>query len=225
MHSWDLLPKEAVALQRELAQSVRTDVPLPVEHVRLVAGVDVSGGKFDPMLTAGLIVWDRLSGKIIERVSFRGPETFPYIPGLLSFREIPVLLEAAKQLQTEPDVFVVDGHGIAHPRRMGIATHLGLFLQRPTLGIAKSLLVGDDAGLKARAGSTLPIIDRGEVVGMSLRTKDSVKPVYVSPGHLCDLPSALAIVTACCGRYRIPEPTRLAHEWVNEVRRSILAEP
>lgn len=197
---------------------VHTDTILPLDHIRLAAGVDVSSTRFNPLLTAGVVLWDRRTGQVIETVSAQSNGTFPYIPGLLSFREIPVLLEAIKKLSTEPDVWMVDGQGIAHPRRLGIAAHLGVIIDRPTIGVAKSRLTGTFSEPAPKEKSSSPLMDKGEVIGVVMRTKLRSNPLFISPGHRIDLLSAEAIVRACLRGYRLPEPTRLAHEYVNAVR-------
>lgn len=217
-HAWHVTPAEAVEVQRRLRADVRDGVPLPLERVRLVAGVDVSSTRFDRVLTAGIVVWDRVGNRVVETVSVQREGTFPYVPGLLSFREIPVLLEAAAAFETVPDAWMVDGQGIAHPRRLGIATHLGLVLGRPTVGCAKSILCGTHGPLGEAQGSETPLEHHGERIGTLLRSKAKVNPLVVSPGHLCDHASALALVKACLRGYRLPEPTRLAHAYVNAVR-------
>lgn len=217
-HVWDVTPAAAIGVQNELKSRVRVTVPLPLESVRLAAGVDVSSAKDDPLLTAGIVVWDRRTGSIVEAVSARCPATFPYVPGLLSFREIPAILQAVKRLTLVPDVWLVDGQGIAHPRRLGIAAHLGVLLDRPTIGVAKSRLTGSHAALPPEAGSETPLLDGDEWIGTVLRSKSRCNPLYLSPGHLIDHPSTVLIVKACLRGYRLPEPTRLVHLHVNAVR-------
>lgn len=217
-HTWDVTPLSAVGVQKALRARLRTDVPVPLESIRLVAGVDVSMTRFDPLLTAGIVVWDRLSGQVVETASARLQATFPYIPGLLSFREIPSLLEVVAKVRAEPDIWMVDGHGIAHPRRMGIAAHLGVLLNRPTIGVAKSRLTGRFTEPDPQPLSESPLMEGSEQIGTVLRTKTKSNPLFISPGHLIDQQSALEIVKACLRGYRLPEPTRLAHLFVNEVR-------
>jgi deoxyribonuclease V len=217
LHPWDLAPAEAVALQRELAGQVDTRTPLT--RCRLVAGVDVSYARFSARFFAGIVVLEFPELNIVERVGAVRETPFPYIPGLLSFRETPALLEAFVRLQTEPDVVMADGQGLAHPRRFGIACHLGLWLDLPCFGCAKSLLTGRHKELGNKAGSLAPLVDKGDVVGEAVRTKDGVKPVYVSAGHKIDLPSAVRVALETCRGYRIPEPTRQAHRYVNALRR------
>lgn len=217
-HSWHVTPKEAVEVQRRVRADVRSDVSMPLERVRLVAGVDVSSTRFDRVLTAGIVVWDRLGNRVVETVSVQREGTFPYVPGLLSFREIPVLIETIALLKTAPDAWMVDGQGIAHPRRLGIAAHLGLVLGQPTVGCAKSILCGTHGPLGDVAGSETPLEHQGERIGTLLRSKAKSNPLIVSPGHVCDHESVLALVRACLRGYRLPEPTRLAHLYVNAVR-------
>jgi deoxyribonuclease V len=217
LHSWDLTPTEAVALQRELAG--RIDVRTPLTGWELAAGADVSYSRFSDRFYAGVVVVRRSDGKVVERQSAVRRSPFPYVPGLLSFREAPVLLEAFAQLRTEPDVVLFDGHGLAHPRRFGLACHLGLWLDRPALGCAKSLLIGEHRPPGPRKGNLAALKDKGEVIGYALRTREGVRPVYVSAGHKIDLPSAVRVVLACCRGYRLPEATRQAHLHVNALRR------
>lgn len=220
LHSWTMTPTEAAALQRLLAATIDTSLALRLEKIRFVAGVDCSSTRFSPVLSAGVVVWDRETGRVVETASVQEDQTFPYIPGLLSFREIPVLLKALDQLTHHPDVILVDGHGIAHPRRLGIAAHLGLFVDVPTVGVAKSRLCGTDADPGHSAGDRAPLVLNGETIGTILRTKAKANPLYVSPGNRCDQTSAVELVMQCLRGYRLPEPTRLAHEYIGEVRRS-----
>lgn len=218
LHSWDLTPSQAVALQRELAQ--RVDVRQPLTHCELIAGADVSYNRFSSTFYSGVVVWRLADGQIIERQGAVAETPFPYVPGLLSFREAPVLLQAFARVQSEPDVVMLDGQGIAHPRRLGLASHLGLWLDRPCLGCAKSRLIGEYKEPGRRAGSLAPLVHHGEIIGEVVRTKTGVKPVFVSPGHRIDPRSAVEVVLASCRGYRIPEPTRQAHLFVNALRRS-----
>jgi deoxyribonuclease V len=222
LHAWDASPEEAVALQRELAARV---VVAPVETpVRTIAGCDISFNKYEERVFAGVVVLALPSMEVVERVAVETVATFPYVPGLLSFREIPALQEAWAKLETEPDAVMLDGQGLAHPRRMGIACHFGLLVDRPTVGCAKSVLAGrfDEPG--PNRGDRSPIVHRGDVVGAAVRSKPRTKPLIVSPGHRCDVESAVALVLACDGGYRIPEPTRQAHLLVNERRREAMGQ-
>jgi len=216
MHSWDVSPQQAVQIQKELAARVRVE-PLARE-VKTIAGADISFNKFSDIIYAGIVVLDLETLQVIEKAGVTTTAKFPYVPGLLSFREMPALIEAWEKLQSKPDVLVMDGQGRAHPRRMGVACHAGLWFDVPALGCAKSVLVGKfDEPLPDR-GSWSPMLHRDETVGVALRTKNKVQPVYVSPGHLIDLPGARDLMLRCDGGYRVPEPTRQAHLWVNELR-------
>ena len=217
LHRWDLTPKEAIALQRELSERIvlRDEVPEPV---RLIAGVDVSCARFSPRVYAAVILYDLQSNQVVERVSAQAAEAFPYVPGLLSFRELPVVLAACRKLQRTPDVVLVDGQGIAHPRRLGIASHLGLWLDLPTIGCAKSRLCGEHDQPGTLRGAWARLMDGADEIGRVLRTRDRVRPLFVSPGHRVGLERAVQIVLACGRGYRLPEPTRLAHVESNKLR-------
>ena len=222
LHAWDVDPGEAVALQNALRERVRTE-PLAAS-VRTIAGADVSYDRDAPTLFAAVLVLALPGLELVESAWAEAPASMPYIPGLLSFREIPALLAAWAKLRTEPDAVMLDGQGIAHPRRMGIASHFGLFVGRPSLGCAKSLLAGTHGPVGEARGARAPLVHRREVVGAALRTRDRVGPVFVSPGHLLDLEGAVALALASStGRHRIPEPTRRAHLLVNAARRGELA--
>jgi deoxyribonuclease V len=209
LHSWDMLPHEAIQLQRDLAAQIITDQPLPLAAVRLVAGVDVSVK--NDVSRAAVVVLRYPALDVIETVKAERPTTFPYVPGLLSFREGAVIVDALRKLQATPDVFIFDGQGTIHPRRIGIACHIGLWLDRPTVGCAKKRLVGHAETLPATKGSWVPLVDRGETVGVVLRTRTNIKPVFVSVGHRATLDDARQLVLSCTTRYRLPEPTRAAH--------------
>ena len=217
LHDWSLTPREAIELQKQLRARVRVE-PLK-KKVETVAGADISFNKFEPTVYAGIVVLRLPSLEVIEEVGVVSETRFPYVPGLLSFRETPSVLEAWAKLKTEPDAVMFDGQGIAHPRRVGIASHVGLIIDRPTLGCAKSVLVGRFEEPGEERGSWTPMIDKGETVGAALRTKTRVQPVYVSPGHLIDLAGAVELTLASDGGYRQPEPTRRAHLLVNALRR------
>jgi deoxyribonuclease V len=209
-------PKEAVAIQRELA--ARIDFTTPLDSWDLIAGVDISYSRHSRMLFAGVVVLRRDSLKPVEQQSAVCEARFPYIPGLLSFREIPPVLEALSKVRSKPDVVMFDGQGRAHPRRIGYASHAGLCLGIPTLGCAKSLLCGEPGRLGKEAGSVAALLHHEEVVGMAVRTRTGVQPVYVSVGDGIDLASAVRVVLQSCRGYRIPEPTRQAHLLVNVLR-------
>ncbi len=201
-------------MQRDLRAEVVTDLPLDLASVRLVAGVDVSVK--DGVSQAAVVVVTFPDLRPVETVRARRPTPFPYVPGLLSFREGPVLEEAFGQLAAEPDVLLFDGSGYAHPRRMGLACHMGLWLERPTLGCAKTRLTGRHEAVPEEKGGWAPLLDKGEVVGAALRTRRGTNPVFVSAGHRIDLASALAVTLACTPRFRLPEPIRLAHAAAGE---------
>jgi deoxyribonuclease V len=216
LHEWDVTLAEAERLQRELRERLILQPP-PDFAPRLAAGGDVSMNRDSPVAYAGFVVLDIASRETVDHAAVRSQATFPYIPGYLSFRELPALAEAWTALTTRPDVLILDGHGTAHPRRMGIACHAGLLFDLPTLGCGKSILVGHYEGLGEARGATAPLIHRGEVVGMAVRTRASVSPVFVSPGHRMDLPTAIDLVLRL-STYREPEPTRRTHRLVNTLR-------
>ncbi len=210
LHRWDLQPEEAVALQRKLAKLLISDRPLVLDTLETVAGVDVSVK--EGISRAAIIVLSFPVLEVLEASTAAIPTPFPYIPGLLSFREGEVILAAYEKLQRTPDVLIFDGQGQAHPRRLGIAAHIGLWLECPTVGCGKSRLTGWHEEPGQEKGDFEPLYARnGDVIGIVLRTRTGVKPVYVSPGHLCDLDSARRLIMACVTRYRLPEPIRQAH--------------
>lgn len=216
-HSWELTPKEAVELQKELQDSiVLKDLPRPVQYV---AGADVSFNKYEPEVYTGIVVLEYDTMKVVARSMVIDKASFPYIPGLLSFREIPSLIKAWELLPLRPDLVMLDGHGIAHPRRMGIAAHFGLLAGVPSIGCAKKILTGSVEEPDLEEGSFTPVLKNEAVLGWSLRTKTRVKPMFVSPGHLCSLEDSREIALHCARGYRMPEPTRKAHLAVNELRR------
>lgn len=210
LHSWTLEPKQAVAVQAKLRE--RVVLTWDERDVATVGGVDVS--LKNNRARAAIVVLSYPGLSPLEGVTAEMAIDFPYIPGLLAFREGPVILAAWKQLQAKPDLLVFDGQGIAHPRGIGIASHIGLLLDRPSIGVAKSRLYGhhDVPGLARGDGVALhDERDPARVIGTVLRTRANVKPVYVSPGHLVDVTHSADIVMTCCTRYRLPEPTRWAH--------------
>jgi deoxyribonuclease V len=219
LHRWDMTPKAAIALQKQLAKRIRLDCRL-TQPVRYVAGVDVSYRRGGNDFFAAVVVLQLPELKLEEQVTASGRVTFPYVPGLLSFRELPVVLQAFGKLHAVPDAVLVDGQGIAHPRRFGIASHLGLWLDLPTVGCAKSRLCGEHDLPGRHRGDRVPLVLESEPVGTVLTTRDNIKPLYVSPGHLLDVPTAAELVMRCLGRCRLPEPTRLAHLLANEARRN-----
>jgi deoxyribonuclease V len=218
LHSWDLSTTEAAPLQRQLAGQV--DARTPVTGCELVAGADASYNRFSNVYYAGVVVVRIDDGSIVEKQEVIQTVSFPYIPGMLSFREAPALLAAFAKVKSEPDVVMLDGQGYAHPRRFGLACHVGLWLDRPCLGCAKSRLTGTCEEPDELAGSVSPLLDKGEVIGSVVRTKTRIRPVFVSVGHKIDLPSAVRVVLRNVHGYRIPEATRQAHLHVNAIRRA-----
>jgi deoxyribonuclease V len=216
-HSWSLAVGEATALQRQLAREVRSRLPAGVE-LRYVAGVDAAFSADGSGVIAACVLWDRREGSVVEWHSARTKVRFPYVPGLLSFRETPAVLAALRRLRREPDAILCDAHGRAHPRGFGMACHVGLLAGRPTVGCAKSRLVGEHRDPGWSRGSWEPLLYRRRVIGSVLRTRDGVRPVYVSVGHLIDLAAARKLVLACAVRYRLPEPSRLADQLVRAIR-------
>ncbi len=211
-----LTPAQAIELQKELRAQIRIE-PLS-KPVQTIAGADISFNKYEETVYAGIIVLSFPGLQELEKSTVISKTSFPYIPGLLSFREIPSLIKAWNQLKIKPDLLVLDGQGIAHPRRMGIATHFGLITDTSTMGCAKSLLTGKFELLPEAAGSESLIYDRDEVIGAALRTKNKVNPVFISPGHRINLDQSLEIIKQCITGYRIPDPTRKAHLLVNQIR-------
>jgi len=208
-HDWDVSPDEAKQIQRRLASEGR-ETPLP-DTVETIAGVDVSVR--DDTAQAAVAVLRLPDLEVVDEAIHRCKVPFPYVPGLLSFREMPAVLPALKQLGTTPNVFVSDSHGRAHPRRFGLACHMGVLLDVPTIGVAKSILVGTPQGdLGTEKGSRVPLVHDGEMVGTVLRTRTDVNPVYVSVGHRCMLDDAADLMLDCSPTYKIPEPTRQAHK-------------
>lgn len=210
---WRPTPAAARAQQERLRARVERSAPW--REFELVAGVDCSvrAGR----VRAAIAVFRLPELACVEAATSVVPLTFPYVPGLLAFREVPAIERAWRELGTRPELLLVDGHGIAHPRRCGVASHLGLVLDRPSIGCGKSILVGEHGELGRERGSRAELVDRGEVVGAALRTRAGVRPLYVSIGHRIDLARALELVLACTPRYRLPEPVRradaLAGDW------------
>jgi deoxyribonuclease V len=208
-HPWNLAPRDAIRLQKNLAAQVDIRTPIDVDAVRLVGGVDVSVKR--GISRAAIVVMTFPDLELVESATARMPTPFPYISGLLSFREGEVILAAHAQIDRKPDAYIFDGQGIAHPRRIGIASHIGLWWDAPTVGCAKSRLTGAYVEPGAEKGSFAPLMDRGEQVGIMLRTRTNVKPVFVSPGHRATFDTARELVLRCATRYRLPEPIRAAH--------------
>ncbi|WIX34054.1 deoxyribonuclease V [Salinicola sp. JS01] len=223
LHDWDLTPEAAIALQKRLAPGVRREDTLG--EVGLIAGMDIGFEDGGETTRAALVLLEWPSLTLVEQVVHREPTRMPYVPGLLSFREIPAALGAFERLSQRPDLIMVDGQGIAHPRRLGIASHLGLWLDLPTIGVGKSRLCGQFGEVPLAKGEWTPLTDRrrdedpddvavdarGRVtIGAVLRSREGVKPLFVSPGHRLCLPTAVDWVVRCLGRTKLPEPTRLA---------------
>jgi deoxyribonuclease V len=212
-HPWDLDPDEAVALQRRLRPLVQRTNGFDPATVHTVAGVDAS---YLDLSRAAVVVLSFPELQVVDQATATRPTTFPYVPGLLSFREAPAVLDALDRLQVAPELLFVDGHGYAHPRRLGIASHLGLYLDLPTIGCAKSRLVGayDEPG--PDPGDQAALYQGKERIGTVLRTKARTNPLFISVGHKIDLETAVALVLRCLRGYRLPEPTRLADKLSKE---------
>lgn len=217
LHTWDLTPGQAIALQKQLADQVllQSALPAPLDSV---AGVDVSYQLHGKVFHAAVVVLDYRSLEHVETVTASAEVSFPYVPGLLSFRELPVVLQAFARLENIPDVILADAQGVAHPRRLGLASHLGLWLDLPTIGCAKSRLCGVHGEPGPEKGCWAPLLDTGEEIGRVVRTRALVRPLYVSPGHKIGFDEAMEIVLHSCRRYRLPEPTRQAHLLSNRAR-------
>ena len=218
-HRWDVTPREAIRIQQRIAPKVCLHDDFP--DIRSVAGADIA---FDRKTDRGFAVLVRFSFpemRRLEVVHAAGKLRMPYVPGLLSFREAPLLIKAFHKFREKPDLLMCDGQGYAHPRRLGIACHLGLLLGIPTIGCAKSRLVGEYVEPGKRRGSTSPLFHLGEIIGMVLRTRDRVRPIFVSTGHRVGLKTAVEIAIACSPRYRVPEPTRRADALAGEFKRSM----
>jgi len=208
-HEWDLTPEAAIALQQQLRSDICFTDEIPA--VQYVAGVDVGFEAEGTVTRAAIAVLSFPGLALVGRAIARRPTTFPYIPGLLSFREIPAVLAALETLQTEPQIFLCDGMGIAHPRRFGIACHLGWLMDAPTIGVGKSRLVGTHPEVPNERGAWVPLRHQGETIGAVLRTRVNTKPLYISPGHRVSFETAIAYVMQCTPKYRLPETTRQAH--------------
>lgn len=207
-HDWPLTVEEATLIQQQLASQVITSDQLTT--VQYVAGVDVGFEESGTVTRAAVAVLSFPELQLLEYAIAHRPTAFPYIPGFLSFREVPAVLDALEKISIAPDLILCDGQGLAHPRRFGIACHLGILTEIPTIGVAKSLLVGKHAELSEARGSWQPLLHRGETVGAILRTRTGVNPVYVSSGHRVSLPTAIDYVMRCTPKYRLPETTRWA---------------
>ncbi len=223
LHPWDLTPAEAMRLQRELASRVVCEGTLPERRVRFVAGSDVAFDKPNGRGVGAVVVLAYPSLEVAEEVTVESAVTFPYVPGLLSFRETPLLLPAFERLKIRPDLLMVDGHGYAHPRRFGFACHLGLLLGMPTIGVAKSRLTGVAGVVAGPRGSRADLVDDGAVIGSLLRTRQGVRSIFVSVGNALGLEDAERWVLRCATTHKLPEPTRLADRIAGEGKRRMLA--
>ncbi|MEM1243606.1 MAG: deoxyribonuclease V [Pseudomonadota bacterium] len=211
--------KQAIALQRELAEKVR--IENLTKSLRYIAGLDCAFSRDKTTCLAACVLWDKQEKQIVEITTAAMPLEFPYIPGLLSFREAPTMLTAFKKLNHKVDAILVDGHGLAHPRQFGIACHIGVETNLPTIGCAKSRLVGDHIAPKTTRGSTAHLTYKNNIIGQVVTTRNKVKPVYISIGHLIDLNTAVTTILECSAGLRLPEPTRLADRKVAEFKRQL----
>ena len=216
LHSWNLSYSQARDCQKSLARKVQF-TPMK-KQPKLIAGIDCAFSKDGKKIIAAVVVLKLPDFTPVETVTASQKLTFPYIPGLLSFREAPVCIAAVEQLKSKPDLFIIDGQGVAHPRRLGLAAHLGLFFDKPTIGCAKSRLTGNFEKPSLEKGAYSPLKDKQEAIGAVVRTRTNVKPLFVSVGNKCLLEDAIKITLDCTTKYRLPEPTRLAHQLVSKLR-------
>lgn len=207
LHSWDVTPDEAIAIQQRLRHLLDAAPPVALDSVHTIAGIDAS---YTTVGRAAIVVLTYPDLQLVEQVTAVRESVFPYVPGLLSFREGPVVEDAMRKLTIQPDLLMFDGQGHAHPRRMGIASHMGLNLDRPSIGCAKSRLVGRYTDPGPNAGDRSPLVDRGETIGVVLRSKPRTNPLFISHGYRITLEDSLQVVLQCLRGYRLPEPTRLA---------------
>lgn len=212
----NLTPAQAIAYHQELRYQVKIETL--EKPIRIIGGADISFNKFEETVYAGIVLFRYPNLEIISQTSAIGRTKFPYIPGLLAFREVPALLVAWNKLDIKPDLMVLDGQGIAHEHRLGIATHFGLVTDVPTIGCAKSRLRGQYAEPANTPFAQSPMYDGDEIIGIALRSKKNCKPIFVSPGHKVSMAQSVEIIKNCIRGYRLPEPTRQAHNFVNQVR-------
>ena len=217
--AWPRTIEEAVAVQKQLRHQVRIENSF--DKIELIAGVDVSYDIQSNLTQAFVVLMTIRDLKPVSHVVARVPTTFPYVPGFLSFRETPAVLQALAQLPDKPDLLMVDGQGIAHPRRFGIACHLGVLTDIPAIGVAKSRLTGNYTAPEMQKGSTSPLTDKGEIIGAVLRSRDNTNPLFVSPGHRIDLNTTLDLVKRCIVKHRLPEPTRIADKLSKEKDKTV----
>lgn len=210
-------PTEAKELQEQLRQKITLEKL--EDDSKFVAGADISFNRGSDMMHAAIIVLRLSDLQPVARSLVSDETPFPYIPGLLAFRELPVLWKAWRELKQKPDVLIMDGHGLAHPRRMGVATHFGIEIDRPTMGCAKNILTGSHSQLPSKKGASVPLMDEGEQVGIVLRSRTNVNPIYISPGHKLSFDDVYSIAMQVLTKYKLPRTTRLAHEWANKLRR------
>lgn len=214
-HRWDVSPDEAIAIQQRLRAGIPVVEPIALDQIRTIAGIDAS---YREVGRAAIVVFSFPDLALVEQVTATREVTFPYVPGLLTFREGPVVLAAFERLRVQPDLLMFDGQGYAHTRRMGLARHLGIYLDRPSIGCAKSRLTGtyEEPGLEP--GAWTPLMNRGEEIGRVVRTKARTKPLFISVGYQITLPLAVEVVLRCTRGYRLPEPTRIADQLTKQLR-------
>ncbi len=217
LNPWRVSVTEAADIQRELRSRIQP-APINLDKVSYVAGADVSFSRGSDEIFAAVVILRYPDLTVVEEKTAMTLATFPYIPGFLTFREGPALVEAFKKIETVPDVVIFDGQGIAHPRRFGIASHMGVLLDLPSVGCAKTVLVGKYSDPGEARGSISPLVKDGDEIGVALRTRTRVSPVFVSIGHKIDLAGAIKTVLSCAPRYRLPEPVRMAHNLSNKAR-------
>lgn len=218
-HSWRLSAKAAVQVQKHLASAV--SCKSAAGPFRFIAGLDAAFSPDGKRCIAGVVLWNLQDQQVVEEHTAFRPLVFPYVSGLLSFREVPALLAALRKLRRTPDVLMCDGQGVAHPRRIGIASHVGVLCRMPSVGCAKSRLIGTHEEVSVKRGSSVVLLDRDETIGEVVRTQDGINPLFVSVGHLVDQAQARKLVLRCATRYRLPEPTRLADKLVARVKREL----
>ncbi len=212
MHPWNVSVEEAIAIQRRLRPLIQASQSIALDQVRTVAGVDAS---YRDVGQAAIVVLSFPALEIVDQATATRESVFPYVPGLLSFREGPVVLDAMEKLRVQPDLLIFDGQGYAHPRRFGLACHLGLYLDRPSIGCAKTRLIGTYQAPGPNKGDCAPLLDEGETIGMVVRTRPHTNPLFVSVGYKIDLPTAVEAVLRCVRGYRLPETTRAADHLAN----------
>jgi deoxyribonuclease V len=208
LHRWDVSPEEAIAIQQRLRERAREAPPISLDQITTIAGIDAS---YTGLARAAVVVFSFPELEWLEEAVAERASSFPYVPGLLSFREAPAVLDAIARLRARPDLLMCDGQGIAHPRRFGIATHLGVYLDLPSIGVAKSRLTGRYTEPGPNPGERSPLNDRGELIGEVVRTRSRANPLFISVGYKIELPTAVQVVEMCLRGYRLPEPTRAAH--------------